>query len=73
MLTDQLSNDNTMTLSAHIAPQPMVTFLDRSTIPYTTQRYRKRKLEMEKEGITKRKYDRKKVPICKSVAGITMK
>ncbi|KAH3712199.1 hypothetical protein DPMN_071882 [Dreissena polymorpha] len=26
-----------MTLSAHIAPQPMVTFLDRSTIPYTTQ------------------------------------
>ncbi|KAH3712187.1 hypothetical protein DPMN_041979 [Dreissena polymorpha] len=65
IVIDQFSNENTMTLSTHIAPQPMVTFLDRSNIPYTTQRYRKRKLEMEKEGITKRKYDRKKVPVCK--------
>ena len=36
-----------------------------SNVPYTTQRYRKRKLEKEKEGIVKRKYDRKKTPTCK--------
>lgn len=36
-----------------------------SDVPYTTQRYRKRKLEKEKEGIFKRKYERKKTPTCK--------
>ena len=36
-----------------------------SDVPYTTQRYRKRKLEKEKEGIIKRKYERKKTPTCK--------
>jgi len=36
-----------------------------SNVPYTTQRYRKRKHEKEQEGIFKRKYDRKKTPTCK--------
>ena len=35
------------------------------TVPYTTQRYRKRKLDQEKAGIFKRKYTRKKEPSCK--------
>ena len=36
-----------------------------SSVPDTTQRYRKRKHEMEGEGVVKRKYNRKKVTCCR--------
>ena len=36
-----------------------------SNVPYTTQRYRKRKLEKEQQGIVKRKYERKNQITCR--------
>ncbi|KAH3842582.1 hypothetical protein DPMN_116080 [Dreissena polymorpha] len=65
-IKDTISNNTGL---SHIAPWQTVTFSGTvtfpvtSNIPYSTQHYRKRKLNMEKEGILKRKYERKKEPV----------
>ena len=61
--TDGQSNQLTQASQTHQMSMPSSTVP--SAVPYTTQWYRKRKLENEKQGIVKRKYDRQKTPTCK--------